>query len=76
MTVTFHVREKLAPRGGSHLYRDKTIRATATVCGAPVTAYDVRFQDRCVLRLAAKLVWTHEGITYHPCTECLKEVSL
>ena len=42
----FHIRKQLAPRGGSQFYRDRSMRDTATLCGAPVTDLDVRFKDR------------------------------
>ncbi len=57
----FHVRAKLAPRGGNNFYRDKRERVAATVCGAAVTDHDVRFHDKAVS-------WED----WVSCSDCLK----
>jgi hypothetical protein len=61
---TFHIRRKLAPRGGSQFYRDKSVRLPTTLCGASITGYDVRFND------PAKGWHNGRGDYFMPCRAC------
>jgi len=70
MTTTFHIRQRLARRGGSRWYRDRSERATSTFCGAPVTEWDAPWKDR--HRVAA---FDSTPGRMVPCRECKKAVA-
>lgn len=64
--ITFHIRKRMTPRGGNSFYRDKSERKTETFCGAPVTGYDIRWNER-------GAVWNRSDFErFEPCAECLK----
>ena len=44
--VQSHIRHALRRMRGSQFYRDRNPRQTSTLCGAPVTEYDVLVTDR------------------------------
>jgi hypothetical protein len=57
----FHIREKLAKRGGNQFYRDRSVRTTATLCGAPITEFDVLFHEKAE-------TWNE----HVPCAKCIE----
>ena len=40
-----HIRHPLRPLGGNSFYRDKSVRESATLCGAPCDYFDVLLRD-------------------------------
>ena len=44
--MLFHIRKQLRKRGGNQFYRDRSIRKTETLCGAPVTDVDLPFNGK------------------------------
>ena len=44
--MIFHIRQRLAPKGGNSFYKDRSIRPTSTFCGAPVTEWDASWAER------------------------------
>ena len=65
--MIFHRRNRLAVRRGSQWYRDKAIRTTSTVCGAPVTEFDCAWNDKMV---AWKRDERDGGEVMTPCAAC------
>jgi hypothetical protein len=61
----FHVRTKLARRGGNSFYRDRSVRESTTLCGAPCTLYDAKFDRKDKVR-----TWTDNVETFLPCAAC------
>jgi hypothetical protein len=67
MVTTFHIRERLRPRGGSQWYKDRSERPVNTFCGAEPTAYDIAWADR---NRAANFEHPEKG-TFVPCSNCV-----
>jgi hypothetical protein len=61
----FHIRARLARKGGNQFYKARGVREVSTLCGAPVTAYDSSFAWK-----AAE--WTNDaGQRFVPCAACV-----
>jgi len=69
-TEIYHVRKRLAPRGGSQFYRDRSERQTETMCGAPVTAYDGTWN--CKARTWYSESTVHGTTMHEPCAACVQ----
>lgn len=70
--TVYHIRLRLARRGGNSFYLDHAERVSHTFCGAPVTEYDVAWASR---NKTGK--WTSENgkgdfIPCHKCVEAVK----
>jgi len=68
MTRTVHVRRRLQRRQLKVRYLADGGQDPTTLCGAPVTSYDIGWNQR----LAA--AWTRaDGVEFVPCASCAKE---
>ena len=64
--ITFHIRTRLPRLKSTNAYLDKHIRESKTLCGAPVTSFDVGFYDKAT-------PWKMDaGKPFEPCDKCLK----
>lgn len=62
-----HRRQQLRRLGGNQYRKDRGERVAATVCGAPVTEYDLAYRDR-------GEDWTRQdGVRFIACRKCWSE---
>lgn len=65
-SATFHIRRPLAKCGGNQFYRDTTVRATSTYCGADMTDCDAAAKHKVGS-------WTKaDGTRMIPCGRCIE----
>lgn len=64
--MTYHIRQRLTPRGGNQFYKDRSDRKSETFCGAPCTEYDAAWADR---KRAGEWVHAEKGL-FDVCPAC------
>ncbi len=68
--MDFHIRHRLARRGGNSFYRDRSERTSTTFCGAPCTEWDAAWAERKRVK-----EWTSErGGLMTPCQACQERI--